>query len=285
MYTDSHLCFIRHRNYPLTYESSLHSHGFYHMIYVRSGRANILVRDKDSLLFSGEVGAGHLHYLPRGTRHLFTKIIEPLDAITILFSVSNEELARSIRHLPCLLKHPDPQIVSLICTMLSEDTLHPPYFRKMLNNQLEQLLYLLLRTQNILNYDAYLSDDSSKIIQRFFSEVDGEVSPILEFLYNHIEENYSIAQLADACGYSESALRKLFRVRMKITPKQACEQIKYFHSLDLLNSGKYNISEIAELLGFNSVHYFSRFFKKMSGLAPSLYHNESITFETTPGKS
>lgn len=260
MYTDSHLCFIRHRQYPLEYESNLHSHDFYHMIYIRLGQAHILVKEKDNLLFSGELKSGQLHYLSRGNRHVITQVIEPLDAITILFSISSEELARSIRQLPSVLEHPNPQIVSLINAMLSEDILHPPYYRKMLNNHLEQLLYLLLRTENIINSDAYLSDDSSKVIQRFFSEVDGEISPVLEFMYKNIEENYSITELADACGYSESALRKLFRVRMKITPKEAYDQIKYFHALDLLNSGKYNISEIAELLGFNSVHYFSRFF-------------------------
>lgn len=282
MYTDSHLCFIRQRSYPLDYHSNLHSHDFYHMIYVISGHADLLVQEKDTVLFSGTIETGQLHYLSRGTQHVLSNIMEPLDAITILFSVSSEELAHSIRQLPCLLEHPEPSVVSLITSMLSEDTLRLPYYRKILNNHLEQLLYLLLRTEHVTNYDACLADDSSKVIQRFFSEVDGEVSPVLEFMYKNVEENYSISQLADACGYSESALRKLFRIRMKITPKQAYDQIKYFHALDLLDSGKYNISEIAELLGFNSVHYFSRFFKKMYGLSPSLYLTENITYETTP---
>ena len=53
--------------------------------------------------------------------------------------------------------------------------------------------------------------------------------------------------------------------------------MKYFSLLKIeqaklfLHGGKYNISQIAELLGYDSVHYFSKHFKSVEGVSPSGY--------------
>lgn len=279
MYTDSHLCFIRDRIYPLSYESSLHSHDFYHFIYIESGSATLLVEDNETTLYEDTIRAGQLHYLARGTKHVFTEILEPLHAITILFSISNSNLEHGIMKLPCVI-NPDIQTAYLFKSMLAEDKQRDFYYKKIINNYLEQILYFLLRSFNVINSEAVLTDESSQIIQRFFSEVDAEISPILQYIYKYIDHNFTIPELANACGFSVNALRVLFKTKMDITPKAAYEQVKYFHALDLLNNGSYNISEISEMLGFSSVHYFSRFFKKNSGLSPSYYQSENVTFKT-----
>ena len=39
----------------------------------------------------------------------------------------------------------------------------------------------------------------------------------------------------------------------------------------LLREGSFSVTEVAEMLGFESVSYFSRFFKKHKGISPSKY--------------
>ena len=45
----------------------------------------------------------------------------------------------------------------------------------------------------------------------------------------------------------------------------------YEKAKKLICLNKYNFSEISDILGFNSVHYFSRLFKKVTGIPPTEY--------------
>ena len=69
--------------------------------------------------------------------------------------------------------------------------------------------------------------------------------------------------------------------------------IKYINNLrmkkakELLANSDMSISEISELVGFQSIHYFSRNFKEREGCAPLAYrrkHQDSryITLENRP---
>jgi len=39
----------------------------------------------------------------------------------------------------------------------------------------------------------------------------------------------------------------------------------------MIRNGKFNFSQIAEQLGYSSIHYFSRQFKKVTDMSPSEY--------------
>ncbi|MDD4631700.1 MAG: AraC family transcriptional regulator, partial [Proteiniphilum sp.] len=48
-------------------------------------------------------------------------------------------------------------------------------------------------------------------------------------------------------------------------------KIRFSEAIKLLSSGKYNISEVSYMVGFNSLSYFSTSFKKYFGYLPSDY--------------
>ena len=50
-----------------------------------------------------------------------------------------------------------------------------------------------------------------------------------------------------------------------------CNQRKIERAKQLIREERMNISQIAESLGFSSIHYFSRMFKKIEGMAPAEY--------------
>ena len=63
------------------------------------------------------------------------------------------------------------------------------------------------------------------------------------------------------------------------SPKSYLLNIKLQKSKELIRENQYTISEIADMLGFSSIHYFSRLFKKYFDLSPSEYAKEIAASE------
>ena len=87
----------------------------------------------------------------------------------------------------------------------------------------------------------------------------------------NIHEQLTIERICRDNLVGRSLLQKIFR------DNTGCGIIDYFSMMkinaakQLIRSKKMNFSQIAEALGYNSIHYFSRQFKKLSGMTPTEY--------------
>ena len=86
----------------------------------------------------------------------------------------------------------------------------------------------------------------------------------------------SVAEIAQMCHVSESCFRKLFQQYSGVSPIQYKANNLLRQAKDMIRSGDLSIYEIALQLGFNDVGYFSRWFKKNTGISPSNFINSSF---------
>jgi AraC-like DNA-binding protein len=77
-------------------------------------------------------------------------------------------------------------------------------------------------------------------------------------------------QLAQHLGLSYSTFRRIFKKETGHAPGEYFIEMKMNRAKQLLLADK-SIQEVAELLGFDSVYYFSRLFKSRTGSAPSAF--------------
>ncbi len=98
-----------------------------------------------------------------------------------------------------------------------------------------------------------------------------ELLAVIHTLNAHIKENLSLADMANLNTMSESKLKLLFREQLNTSPLAYFQQLKVEEAKRLLHNFNLSITEISEELGFSSVHYFSRFFKKHIGVSPREY--------------
>ncbi|MCU9815154.1 helix-turn-helix transcriptional regulator [Paraclostridium sp. AKS73] len=70
---------------------------------------------------------------------------------------------------------------------------------------------------------------------------------------------------------SSTTLHSLFKKNTNKTVNNYINDIKLKKSKELIKSSSYTFSQISELLGFSSIHYFSRKFKSHFGISPTEY--------------
>jgi AraC-like DNA-binding protein len=92
-----------------------------------------------------------------------------------------------------------------------------------------------------------------------------------EYIDAHWNESFTLSDLAKLCYMSPVHLRHLFEQVYKISPMEYRNSLRLLHAKDYLGQEHFSITEIAEKCGFSDVNYFSRFFKKNTGISPSKY--------------
>lgn len=84
-------------------------------------------------------------------------------------------------------------------------------------------------------------------------------------------KNWSIKQLADMAGYSESHFSSLYQKFYAVSPIDDLLKCRITLAKKELARHNLSVTEISQKCGFSSIHHFSRFFKKTVGISPSEY--------------
>ncbi len=94
---------------------------------------------------------------------------------------------------------------------------------------------------------------------------------VILYLEKHIRQHISIDQICHDNLIGRSQLQKLFR------EQHQCGVIEFFSSMkielakQLIREQQLNFTQISDFLGYSTIHYFSRQFKKISGMTPTEY--------------
>lgn len=94
---------------------------------------------------------------------------------------------------------------------------------------------------------------------------------IENYMIDRIFESISIDDLIKFSGSNKTTLTTLFKNCSGLAPIEYFLYMKIDLAKQYLREDNHNISQIAELLGYSSIHYFSRQFKKIAGMTPSEY--------------
>ena len=102
-----------------------------------------------------------------------------------------------------------------------------------------------------------------------------DFSLILQYIqYNY--QTVTLSSLASFFHYSEAYLSKLIKRNLKQNFTTIIKNLKMSHAMDYLNSTQLRISEISDLVGYDSVDHFSRTFKDTYGKSPLEYRKNTI---------
>jgi AraC family transcriptional activator of mtrCDE len=83
------------------------------------------------------------------------------------------------------------------------------------------------------------------------------------------DDTMSIDEMADACELGRTRFFRLFHQQTGMTPNAYVMQCRMERAMILLQEGRYSVTEVAEMLRYPSIHYFSRQFTQYYGVNPS----------------
>lgn len=94
---------------------------------------------------------------------------------------------------------------------------------------------------------------------------------IVTYMENHLGSNLSIAQICKDNAIGHTHLQNIFSMEAHAGVMEYFINMKIDAAKHMIRQGNMNFTEIADTLGYSSIYYFSRQFKKVSGLTPSEY--------------
>lgn len=114
----------------------------------------------------------------------------------------------------------------------------------------------------------------------------GLLKPAKEYLDMHWNETVSLPELAKMCKLSESHFRHMFLKCFGISPMRYRDNLRLLYAKDYLMREDLNVAEVAYKCGFSDFNYFSKFFKKHTGVSPSYYRElQTVTSDENVDKS
>lgn len=151
-------------------------------------------------------------------------------------------------------------------SFVNETSTMTPYMDSLLLCLFQEIIIRLLQSKFSKNEKD--KKPTSDARQHYHDEL---LEQILAYIDETIYEPITVGEICQKFSMSRSSLQILFNENLNQTPKKYINELKLEKSRQMIGEGRYTISEIALMLGFNSIHYFSRAFTQKYNMAPTEY--------------
>ena len=158
----------------------------------------------------------------------------------------------------------------------ADSYLTKPFSAKLLKSRIQNLLdsrrklaqQIAIHTKEVESEDAKVFGESPKM-NKLDKEFLNKLILIIE--ENMEQEKIDVSFIKDKMFMSHSTFYRKVKGLTGLTANEFIRKYKLKKGLELLQTGKHNISEVAYLTGFNDVPYFRACFKEEFGMTPSDY--------------
>lgn len=266
---------IHYFEYGKNYVFGGERHDFWELLYVDKGQILVNAGNRSLVLQQGQL----IFHEPNEFHSVAgTGMVAP-NTIVISFSCGDAAM-EALRGRICYVNEEERALLAKTINEARKafsTNLGDPEYRKLElspNSILgaEQLIRIYLEALliSLLRKDRYPSNRTTDSAARqrahaFYFRV------VQKFIEDNIDAEFSLKQLSQYAMVSASYLERIFRHFAGMGVIRYCNRCKIERAKQFIREDNMNISQIAEALGFSSIHYFSLMFKKMEGMAPSEY--------------
>lgn len=259
-------------------------HNFWEFLYVDKGKVNVFAEDKTHLLSQGEI----IFHKPNEFHGLSaTGSIAP-NLIVISFSCSSPAI-KFFKDKILSLSFDDKALLSQIIKEAKKTYkkgIENPYEKTMTKHSdipfgSEQLIRTYLY-QFLINLYRENTEGAVKHINLSHTKKIMDktlIDNIIGYMKNELSSRLTLGDIVKYANLSPTTLKTIFKKETGMGIIKYYNILKTEQAKTLIREGRYNFTEISIKLGYDSVHYFSRQFKNLTGMSPREYAKSTkITF-------
>ncbi len=258
------------------------SHNFWEFIYIDKGEIIITAGKSSHLFKKGEI----IFHEPNEFHNVNANGVIAPNLIVVSFSCSNEainffkkkhfkidETERNLladmiiearRCLDCRLDDPylpnPPMKEAELFGAEQMVRLHLEHFLIHLYRRYTSPIALQKNLENALPQKITKSKNDIEIYNR-----------VINYLEHKICTQVTIEEICKDNLVGRSQLQKIFKTQTQLGIIEYFSRLKIETAKELIRTNRMNFTQISEYLGYSSIHYFSRQFKKITGMTPSEY--------------
>lgn len=252
------------------YEIPQHIQNCHEISYVVSGEG-VFYSENERF----KVSRGCVHLAPLGTTHrIVSNVDSPLRYIFIGFDFA-DGLDKSLYPLRDIFLCKEGKLFKdcrdisfAFESMISEEYDKSSFYIEMLKASIMQILVEIYRKNNLMVRQSVHLKEQDGLGQRIYA--------VVRYIDSNIAKITSVSSLAKSLGYSHSYLSHVFKEKMGTTLQGYINAKRIELSLQYLRNQSLSITQIAQLLEYDTVQSYGKAFKKIMNCSPSEYRNQII---------
>ena len=268
----SRLYTVHYFEYSKRFSFTGESHDFWELVYADKGDVTVFADDKSFVLEQGNV----IFHKPNEWHNVRANGVDAAN-ITIITFASPSKAMSFFENKILSVGQKQKELLSKIVseyTNAFKTPLNDPYTTHLERRSdaavaSEQLIKLFLCELLIL----FLRNDPSgrQRTVRSIHSSDATLNLLINYMEQNITKTVTLKELMEYSGTNRTAIENIFRENLGKGAVEYFLILKIELAKKYLREDNYNITQISEILGYSSIHYFSRQFKKITGMTPTEY--------------
>ena len=116
-----------------------------------------------------------------------------------------------------------------------------------------------------------LIDCVRKLKSREFFGGKETTEHIIDYIHKNYLKQITNSEISKLFGFHPNYVSEIIKLATGMPLHKYILHVRLMNATDMLESGRYTISEIAAGSGFSDIYYFSKYFKKIMGMTPTEY--------------
>jgi len=177
----------------------------------------------------------------------------------------------STSHIPVIMLSARSEIENQIegLTTGAEVYLPKPFNSDLLLSYVRSLLTQRQNIRKLVESTVELKPDEVKVTPKDKIFIENVIRLIDE---NISDPEFNVEKLVGKLFISRTLFYKKLKSITGLQPIELLRMLRLKKAAQLIETGEYNITEVAYMVGYNDIRYFSTSFKKQFGISPSQYH-------------